>query len=147
ATNGQALCWGGRGYGQLGTGNTVYEGVTVPVAGGHSFAEVDAGSFHTCGVTTGGVGYCWGYGVDGRLGTGSTNSLAWVRAAVTCCRTFISISAGGTHSCGLDAEGLAYCWGTNAQAQLGNATTTMSASHVAVSGGLRFTMLRAGELH
>lgn len=147
ATNGQALCWGGRGYGQLGTGNTVYEGVPVPVAGGHSFAEVDAGSFHTCGVTTGGVGYCWGYGVDGRLGTGSTNILAWVPASVTGGRTFSTISAGGTHSCGLDAEGLAYCWGTNAQGQLGNGTTTMSATPVAVSGGLRFTMISAGELH
>jgi alpha-tubulin suppressor-like RCC1 family protein len=34
--------------------------------------------------------------------------------------TFSSLSAGGYSTCGLDGDGVAYCWGDNASGQIGN---------------------------
>jgi alpha-tubulin suppressor-like RCC1 family protein len=48
--------------------------------------------------------------------------------------TFVALSAGGTHSCGLTTGGLAYCWGENVRGQLGTGTTTNSSVPVRVSG-------------
>ena len=47
--------------------------------------------------------------------------------------TFVSLSAGGSHTCGVTVSG-AYCWGANGNGQLGNGTTTDSAVPVKVSG-------------
>jgi len=57
---------------------------------------------------------------------------------------FSTITSGSNHSCGL-AAGAAYCWGSNASGQLGNGTTANSLSPTAVSGGLTFQSIGAGE--
>src|SRR5207245_336067 len=43
--------------------------------------------------------------------------------------------------------GAAYCWGDNTDGELGNGTTTASATPVAVSGGLTFAAVSAGFYH
>jgi hypothetical protein len=49
------------------------------VTGGLAFSAIDAGYFHACGVTTGGVAWCWGRAQDGlnpdasALGSGATS--------------------------------------------------------------------------
>ncbi|WP_205624717.1 Ig-like domain-containing protein [Vulgatibacter incomptus] len=63
---------------------------------------------------------------------------------------FVSISAGDTHTCALNAAGAAWCWGANWSGQLGNGDTADEESHpipvrVGPGLGLRFTSLSAGE--
>jgi hypothetical protein len=63
--------------GYLGDGTTTDRLVPTPVAGGLTFAVVDAGTGrpffgHTCGVTTTGAAYCWGWNGSGELGDGTT---------------------------------------------------------------------------
>ena len=61
--------------------------------------------------------------------------------------------AGGYHTCGLATGGTAYCWGNNYSGQLGDGmSVTLSdwnavdrTALVAVSGGLNFTALVAGN--
>jgi alpha-tubulin suppressor-like RCC1 family protein len=60
---------------------------------------------------------------------------------------FTAVSAGALHTCGLDGEGAAWCWGWNAYYQRGNPTDTATARPVAVTDGLRFTSLDAGGNH
>jgi alpha-tubulin suppressor-like RCC1 family protein len=57
-----------------------------------------------------------------------------------------AIATGLSHSCALTAAGAAHCWGANDRGQLGNATAgTGTTSPVAVSGGLAFAAISAGQ--
>jgi alpha-tubulin suppressor-like RCC1 family protein len=68
---GDAYCWGAGDYGQLGADaqSTVDRLVPTLVSGGQRFHSLSAGSFHTCGLTTGGAVFCWGRNTSGQLGT------------------------------------------------------------------------------
>ncbi len=71
-TGREVYCWGLNAAGQLGISSVGGSAnVPTPVAGGHSFMYIDAGTDHTCGVTTRKEALCWGNGVLGRLGTGN----------------------------------------------------------------------------
>jgi alpha-tubulin suppressor-like RCC1 family protein len=65
--------------------------------------------------------------------------------------TFDSLTVGELHACGLTASGEGYCWGLNADGQLGNGAITAvnegESAPVAIGGGLRFVSLSAGERH
>lgn len=57
------------------------------------------------------------------------------------------LSAGNNHTCLLNANGEAYCWGDNSVGQLGNGSTESSMTPVSVSGDLSFTSISAGWDH
>lgn len=146
-TVGVAYCWGVDSYGETGNaGTTFYETVPVAVSGGHTFASVSAGFHHSCGVTTVGAAYCWGYNGYGELGNGTTTS-STTPVAVSGGLTFAMISAGNGSvvgvTCGVTTAGAAYCWGDNAQGELGNGTLTSSNIPVPVAGGLIFETVSA----
>jgi alpha-tubulin suppressor-like RCC1 family protein len=48
------------------------------------------------------------------------------------------MSPGGTHTCGVTTAGVAYCWGWNFYGEVGDGTTTLRRTPVAVAGGLLF---------
>jgi hypothetical protein len=47
------------------------------------------------------------------------------------------------HSCALDEDGVAYCWGQNLRGQVGDGTTSQRNVATPVSGGLRFSRISA----
>src|SRR5258705_11082038 len=62
--------------------------------------------------------------------------------------TFVQVSVGGMHSCGVTIANVVYCWGQNAGGQLGTgAVTPPQLQPVPVAGGLRFTQVSAGHVH
>lgn len=61
--------------------------------------------------------------------------------------TFAMVSAGSSHTCGVTNAGAAYCWGNNANGQLGDSTTGNDSSPVLVKGGLKFAAVSAGASH
>ena len=147
---GAAYCWGDNANGQLGDGSTTGELTPVLVAApaGVSFAAVSAGTSHTCGVTAAGAAYCWGFNADGELGDGSgTGQLTPVPVAAPPGVSFLAVSVGGNHTCGVTAAGAAYCWGSNGAGELGDGTTTSQLSPVQVAGSVSFATLTAGFFH
>jgi alpha-tubulin suppressor-like RCC1 family protein len=134
-TRGQrAYCWGLNKQGQLGNGNLEYPRRLRPVAvaGGLQFDAVNAGRYHTCGVTADDLAYCWGWNTSGQLGDG-TNVSRSTPVAVVGALQFTDVGTGAAHSCGVTTGSLAYCWGTNSKGELGDGTTTDSPTPVPVA--------------
>jgi alpha-tubulin suppressor-like RCC1 family protein len=61
--------------------------------------------------------------------------------------TFRTIDAGSYHSCAISRTELAYCWGFNQDGELGNGTTSLGMTPVAVSGGHNFRQVSGGKFH
>ena len=61
----------------------------------------------------------------------------------------VRISAGAAHTCGVDRQGAAWCWGEGSSGQLGDGMLTSQPSPVAVSmpAGVTFTEISAGDDH
>ena len=60
---------------------------------------------------------------------------------------FNAVELGGTHSCALQANGTAYCWGRGNFGQLGNGKEVGSAVPTPVTGGHLFSSLAVGNMH
>jgi alpha-tubulin suppressor-like RCC1 family protein len=59
----------------------------------------------------------------------------------------VTVAAGGLHSCMVNAEGRAYCWGGNDRGQLGASGANSVATPLAVAGDVRFTAIATGLSH
>ena len=127
-TAGAAWCWGLNRRGQLGFGLAGEDAATPsPVTALPDPVAVTVGDAHVCAVSADGVAHCWGDGSGGRLGDGSGE--AWpAPVAVDAPGIALSgLSAGASHTCGLDAAGLPWCWGD------GDATPAISLGVPALS--------------
>jgi alpha-tubulin suppressor-like RCC1 family protein len=151
AESGETWCWGDNRQWQLGSGNTTSTSFNTPqlVTGSHAFTSVSAGADHACGLLASGEAWCWGGNGSGRLGIGSTLSGSANPQRVNTTETFAGITAGYQHTCAWRADGAAFCWGSNANGQLGDGTTTTFSRLSPAPGaeGLRFQQMRAGESH
>ena len=111
---GQAYCWGGEASkGTLGDGTLTDSSTPVAVAGGRSFVTLSAIlDDHVCGLEASGAAYCWGEEQgEGRLGDGVSTTSQASPVAVSGGIAFKDIAAGILHTCGLDLDGQAFCWG------------------------------------
>ena len=111
---------------------------------------VTIGGDHSCGLTPSGVAYCWGDPYLGELGNGvrgNGNEVQSVPVPVVGGQSFMSLSAGGAHSCGITASGAAYCWGYNEYGRLGVGDTSMRLTPTAVLGSIQFQEVVAGGEH
>ncbi|MCP4304231.1 MAG: RCC1 repeat-containing protein [bacterium] len=137
--DGEVMCWGANGHGQLGTGRPWPRPTPGPVAVqdlGFEAAKIAAGVLHTCALSNTGEVACWGRNGRGQLGNGTTADsampvpvdLSRIRSEIT------AITLGGAHSCALTQDGEVMCWGWNHNGQLGNRSTMDSSVPVRVAG-------------
>ena len=117
-------------------------GETVTITGegfdpGWQWTQISAGSSHTCALDSNGQAYCWGGNWSGGLGNGNTDGqltpVAVVTSGALSGKTLTQISAGSSHTCALDSNGQAYCWGGNWSGGLGNGNTDGQLTPVAVN--------------
>jgi alpha-tubulin suppressor-like RCC1 family protein len=136
AAAGSLYCWGRNDAGQLGDGTLAVRTEPTAVAGMLSIATASAGGSHTCAITITSATYCWGNNASGQLGIGTSVTYANTPQLVGG-QTFRAIAAGSAHTCALAVlpayNSPAWCWGANADGQLGDGTTTNRATPVAVS--------------
>ena len=154
---GRAYCWGAGGRGELGRAvpvcNTVagfanYCSATpVSVTTSATFAMLDIGNTHSCGLTAAGVAHCWGDNGQGQLGTnGYANSAAAVVAQGG--MSWSTIDASGAVTCGTPSTGPSECWGLNLMGKLGIGTRLdLSLTPLAIAGNPRFTSFAGGLYH
>ncbi len=116
---------------------------------------VAAGNDHGCAIIASALS-CWGVDGFSEIGVAATATCTADLSGSTpsaCVPSpqhpgggiaFTSVTAGGTHSCGLTSAGKAYCWGDNGHGQLGTGIPGTNTTPTAVSGGLTFRSLAAG---
>lgn len=146
ATDAKAWCWGWGSLGALGNGDTDDKLEPTAVSGGLSFKQMHAAGLErlTCAIASNNRAYCWGSNAGGGVGAGLGGAGYAAPVAVSGNREFVHVSVGNTHACALQPSGAAWCWGSNAQGQLGNGNTTSSSVPVAVTGGHTFVEIASG---
>lgn len=129
-------CWGRGYYGQLGNNDPGENHPTPqPVSGGDAWNQVSAGRDHTCGIKTDGSAWCWGEGDEGRLGNNDPGPNHPTPQPVSGGDTWIDIQAALSHTCGLQSDGTAWCWGSGYAGKLGTGNHTDQPIPTAVVGG------------
>src|SRR4030095_9819368 len=140
APSGTTYCWGSNARGQLGRGtqDSNPHPQAQPVSGNLVFTVIDPGlGQRACGLTVAGAAYCWGGNSDGALGDGSTTD-SFLPLAVSGGLSFQKLATGGNESigltCGLTTTAAAYCWGENDVGTVGDGSTSVRRTPVAVAG-------------
>lgn len=119
---GELWCWGNGGLGRLGTGNEMNQNTPQRVGTRTDWTAVSLGLYHSCGLA-GGRAYCWGFSVS--VGHGMPSNETTPREVLGDFGDWTAIAAGWRHSCGVRAGATpAYCWGINADGQLGTGSMT-----------------------
>jgi hypothetical protein len=108
---GTRYCWG--------PGETTAERLVPHLQddSGLQFVDIALSQGWGCGVTGDGEAWCWGSNWFGQLGVGTVGQFEGpvtspVPVKVMGDRSYVSIVAGLMHTCALDTEGAAWCWGS-----------------------------------
>jgi len=129
--DGSAWCWGRNQYGQLGNGALSQRNTPMQVANLGSMRAISTAYYHSCAVGQDDRVWCWGYNGSGQLGDGTKNYTYEPKSVVGSdgsgyLEDVFSVCATGGSSCALKHDGTVWCWGYNANGQLGNGTTIES---------------------
>lgn len=116
------------------------------------YRSLVTGSMHACNLASGGIPWCWGLnGRDGRIGDAemADNAFRTAPQRVPGDHRFVQLATYGRTTCGLTAQGQAWCWGSNAWGALGTGGNSPQQSHlpVQVAGGHTFRSIAAGSAH
>jgi alpha-tubulin suppressor-like RCC1 family protein len=114
-SDGNLACWG------EGTGLVPNPSLVPTLAPLSDVRSIAVGNGYRCAVTTDDEVWCWGNDHDGQCGIGSTSTevmtpTSLMGAAGAAAMTFV----GHLHTCALETDGTARCWGANHYEQLGD---------------------------
>jgi alpha-tubulin suppressor-like RCC1 family protein len=117
---------------------SAFDSSSVP---GNAIAAISGPNSGACAIRVDGTVWCWGYNSYGELGPGIPVGTQGAPTQVTGLSNATQIAGGSNHTCAAaygSGGGGVYCWGNNWSGQLGNNTTTNSASPVlAISGNFK----------
>ena len=173
-TGGVLRCWGGNRDGQLGLGApSDIEGEPAPVAGGATWRQGSAGPRASCFLQAGDRSlWCWGHPLfaaapeevdraphddvavggdsvcavrsfDGRLRCAVGGDWQTIPSALGWSR----VAAGQAHRCAIDRGGALWCWGDNADGQLGLGDTRARGEPERVGDQADWVEITAGGRH
>lgn len=118
------------------------------------YRSIVAGTQHSCDIASGGIVWCWGEnGTDGRIGIAELGEYVMSSTPVRVPMfgpngvRAVQLSTYGRHTCALDAQGKAYCWGNNGWGKLGVDGVGVSSTPRAVGGGHSFKQLAISGDH
>lgn len=140
-SNGTLWSWGYNYSGILGVGDNAPRSSPVQVAG--SWITVSASGWGwnqaAAGIKSNFTLWTWGSNYQGHLGLGLAPGGSNNRSSPTQVPgSWTQVAAGYEFMCGIRTDGSLYCWGFNANGQLGTGDTTRQSSPVQVPGSWRY---------
>ncbi|MCC6473077.1 MAG: Ig-like domain repeat protein, partial [Burkholderiales bacterium] len=143
--DGTLFAWGYNGYGNLGDGSTTQRNSPVQVLAGVS--AIAAGQYFSLALKSDGTVWAWGYNAYGQLGDGSTSNRSTPAQVIGLAGSVTAIAAGDSFALALNSDTSVQAWGYNVYGQLGDGTTTQSATPVPVFGLTGVVQVAAGTHH
>ncbi|MDB4916695.1 MAG: Ig domain protein group 2 domain protein [Gemmatimonadetes bacterium] len=144
----QASCWGQEPL----VGDSTLSNKSTPTVtkGAHTFFSLAASpsnTGHFCGIGTEQAVYCWGN--NALTDTNAANPVLSTRVPTRMPTdlTFSKVAPGNSHNCALGIDQNAYCWGDDAQGQLGDFKTVVRLTPAIVGGSFKFTDISSGFEH
>lgn len=141
--DGSLWAWGSNLYGQLGVGSSDYS-LAVPALVGSAFKEVVAGFACHFGIKTDQTLWGWGANANGELGDGGSADRS---SPVQIGSDFVAVVSGSgdntaenpiiCYTLALKSNGDLWAWGSNAQGQLGDGTTSPRNTPTPIGTGFR----------
>ncbi len=118
----------------------------VAIAGGYS---------HTCAILKNGNVYCWGFNQLGEVGDGTTGNkisptkitLPGAATAISARGVFLGGVSYSAHTCAILLDQSVWCWGGNANGELGQGDTAVYAGPVKVKNLGSVNRLAVGGAH
>jgi alpha-tubulin suppressor-like RCC1 family protein len=111
--------WGSHTNGKLGMNLTSPVCSPTPPPGFGTLQHPFAGGEHACALDTQGIPSCWGYNLNGQLGNGTNTDTYQPSQVVSTGVLYVTMDLGAGHTCALDFNGSAWCWGTNTSGENG----------------------------
>jgi alpha-tubulin suppressor-like RCC1 family protein len=116
-------CWGSNVSRQLGLGITGAKLAPTPVTWlATPVIQISAGGMHTCAVTYDNALWCWGANNKGQIGDGTTQDRDLPVQVTALGRSVAQVATGAAFSCARKTDDTVWCWGYNADGQLGDGT-------------------------
>lgn len=132
-TQGNLWSWGFNGSGGLGDNTVIHRSSPVQViSGGANWKSVSIGYQQTAAIKTDGTLWMFGDNTYGCLGNNSNTSTSSPVQTITGGNNWIQIWAGVRFNTAIKTDGSLWCWGRNANGQLGDNTVIDKSSPVQV---------------
>ncbi len=156
---GRVWCWGDNANAQLGHPGPVFSATPLEVPVPVPVAKLAMHSDFALALGSDGRLFGWGNDSEGTLARSDENPMAWpvpepvLRVAFD--HRFKDVTAGQGHACGVDLDGVLWCWGRNTEQQLGTSSTehqhrtpikVLEGVSAAVAGAFGTCAIRAADL-
>ena len=138
---GGVKCWGAANA-RIGNATPIDSVIPADMSGLASGVTAISVGGNACVLTMSGGVKCWGADDLGQLGNGPGDGLSLVPVDVAGLASGVrAIATGDIHACAITGDGGVRCWGDNTYGELGNGTTAVTTTPVAVDLATRQSVI------
>ena len=144
--DGTLWAWGYNSDGQLGNGVNDSNAHPTPTQVGTAtnWNYVVSHGYHIIATRSDGTLWGWGYNFYGQVGNGTTTSPVTTPVQIGTATNWSTLATGLYHTSATRTDGTLWCWGRNAEGQIGDGTTTTRSSPLQIGTATNWRAVNDG---